>query len=89
MIVCLRRVPPLAYLFLAFSSLGALAEVTYHFLPPEAVPVYANWLASLSPVDRDFFGLAYELIAHIFIAVGLMGMVAIILYRQLGKSGSN
>jgi len=81
----LRRVPGLAYVFLAFSGVGAIAELTYHFLPPQAIPVYSHWLASLSAVDRDFFGLGYELIAHIFIAVGLMGLIAVLLYEQMKK----
>ena len=88
MLARLRRIPALAYLFLAFSTVGVVAELTYHFLPPEAIPAYSHWLASLSPVDRDFFGLTYELIAHICIALGLTGMVAMMLYRQLSNSES-
>lgn len=86
MVMRLRHIPPLAYLALASVLVGAAAELTYHFLPPAAVPAYSQWLASLTPVDRDFFGLVYELIAHVCIAVGLMGMVTILLYEQLKKS---
>lgn len=86
MLARFRHIPPLAYLALAGSLVGVAAELTYHFLPPAAIPVYSQWLASLSPVDRDFFGLVYELIAHVCIAVGLLGLVTILLYEQLSKS---
>jgi hypothetical protein len=82
----LRHVPQYAYWFLAVSMVGAIVELSYHFLPPDVIPLYGSWLASLSPADRDFFGLTYELIAHIFIAVGLFGMVAVYLYQQLESS---
>ncbi len=78
-----RRLPVAAYLSLAVSTIGLLAEVTYHFLPPQAVPAYASWLNSLSGVDRDFFGMTYELIAHIFIGLGLTGLVSLLVYRQI------
>ncbi len=88
MLTRLRRVPVVAYVFLAFTIVGAIAELGYHFLPPQAFPAYSRWLAGLSPVDRDFFGLAFELTAHIGIAIGLMGMVATLVYQQLGKPES-
>ncbi len=81
----LRRVPIPAYLFLAISLVGAIAEVSYHLLPLEAIPAYQQWLASLSAVDREFLALASELVAHLFVAVGLMGMVAVLLYEQMKK----
>jgi hypothetical protein len=84
----LRKAPAAAYAFLAFSTLGALAELAFHFVPPAAIPAVAGWVAGLSPVDRDFFGMAFELTAHIGIAVGLMGMVATLLYHQLRKTES-
>jgi hypothetical protein len=86
MLARLRHIPALAYLALGCTLLGGMAELTYHFLPPGALPAYSQWLASLSAVDRDFFGLVYELIAHVCIALGLMGMVTILLYEQLRKS---
>lgn len=84
----LRNVPAAAYVFLAFSALGVAAELAYHFVPPGAIPAYTRWLTGLSPVDRDFFGLAFELTAHIGIAIGLMGMLATLMYYQLSKSES-
>jgi hypothetical protein len=78
-----RRVPVPAYLFLAASVVGAIVEVTYHFVPASAVPGLYQWVNSLSAADKDFYGLLYELIAHIFIAVGLMGMVTVFVYQQI------
>ena len=78
-----RRIPAAAYLSLAVSFAGLLAEVTYHFLPPQAIPAYAAWLNGLSAVDRDFFGMAYELVAHIFIGLGLTGLVSLLIYQQI------
>jgi hypothetical protein len=86
MVTRLRHVPPLAYVFLAFSFIGAGVELTYHFLAPATIPVYGQWLAGLSAVDRDFFWLAYELIAHVCIAVGLMGLVVVVLYQHLNQA---
>lgn len=82
----LRHIPRLAYLFLAFSFVGAIVEVTYHFVPPGAIPAVGSWVAGLSPVDRDFLGLIYELAAHVFIALGLMGMVTVIVYRHMSRA---
>lgn len=82
----LRQVPPLAYLFLGFSVLGVISELTYHFLPPAAVPAFGSWVASLSPEDHDFFYLAWELVAHMCIALGLMGMVTVVVYRNLSQA---
>ncbi len=82
----LRRVSPLAYMFLSMSVVGVLVELSYHFLPPATIPPYNAWLIGFSAVDRDFFFLCYELIAHIFIAVGLMGLVSIYIYQQMSDS---
>ena len=84
----LRNVPVVAYVFLAFSTIGVATELAYHFVPPAAIPAYSLWLVGLSPVDRDFFGMAFELTAHIGIAIGLMGMVATLMYHQMSKSNS-
>lgn len=86
MIERLRHVPRYAYLFLAVSVVGVLVELSYHFVPPDTIPAFGQWVASLSPADRDFFGLTYELIAHICIALGLFGMVAVYIYQQLESS---
>lgn len=83
----LQNVPRLAYLFLSMTVVGTLVELSYHFLPPAVIPPYNLWLISLSQVDRDFYFLVYELIAHICIAVGLMGMVSIFIYQQMSDSG--
>jgi hypothetical protein len=82
----LRQVPPLAYLFLGFSFLGVASELTYHFLPPATIPAFGNWLAGLSAEDHDFFYLSWELSAHICIAVGLMGMVTMVVYRYMSQA---
>jgi hypothetical protein len=84
----LRNVPSAAYVFMAFSSVGVAAELAFHFIPPSTFPPYGQWLAGLSPVDREFFGLAFELTAHVGIALGLMGMLATLMYYQLRKSES-
>ena len=84
-----RRIPPVAYLSLAVSFAGLLAEVTYHFLPPQAIPAYAAWLNGLSAVDRDFFGMVYELVAHIFIGLGLTGLVSLLIYQQIKSAERN
>jgi hypothetical protein len=78
-----RRVPVPAYLFLAVSVVGAIVEVTYHFVPASTIPGLYQWINSLSPADKDFYTMLYELIAHIFIAVGLMGMVTVFVYQQI------
>jgi len=88
MLARLRNVPAAAYVFLGFSTIGVAAELAYHFIPPDAIPAYGLWLAGLSPVDRDFFGLAFELTAHLGIAIGLMGMVVTLTYHQMSKSNS-
>ena len=80
-----RRLPAVAYLTLAVSFVGLVAEVSYHFLPPQSIPAYANWLNSLSVVDRDFLGMMVELIAHIFICLGLTGMVSLLVYQQINS----
>jgi hypothetical protein len=84
----LHNVPRLAYLFLAMACLGGLVELSYHFLPPAVIPPYNFWLLGLSAVDRDFYFLVYELIAHVCIAVGLMGMVSVYVYQQMSESGA-
>lgn len=86
MIERLRHVPRYAYLFLAVSVVGVIVELSYHFMPPDVIAPFGRWVASLNPADRDFFGLAYELIAHICIALGLFGMVAVYIYQQLESS---
>ncbi|MBI3242993.1 MAG: hypothetical protein HYZ49_11935 [Chloroflexi bacterium] len=83
MLARFRRLPGVAWLSLAVSLAGLLAEATYHFLPPQSIPAYASWLAGLSAVDRDFFGMVYELIAHIFIGLGLTGLVSLLVYQQI------
>ncbi len=89
MLTRFRRIPAVAYLSLAVSFAGLLAEVTYHFLPPQAIPAYAAWLNGLSAVDRDFFGMAYELVAHIFIGLGLTGLVSLLIYQQIKSAERN
>lgn len=84
----LHNVPTLAYLFLGMAFVGTLVELSYHFLPPAVIPPYNAWLLSLSAVDHDFYFLVYELIAHVCIAVGLMGMVSVYIYQQMSDSGA-
>ena len=79
----LHRLPALAYGALLVSLLGVAAEVTFHFLPPQAIPVFDTWFNSLSAADQDFFSSSYELIAHFSIGLGLAGMITAAAQLQL------
>ncbi len=79
----LRRLPALAYWALLVSLIGVAAEVTFHFLPPQTILVYAEWFNSMSAADQDFFSSSYELIAHFFIGLGLAGMITAAAQLQL------
>lgn len=79
----LRRLPPLAFGALAISIIGVIAEVTFHFLPPQTIPLFDSWFNSLNAVDKDFFSSSYELIAHFFIGLGLAGMITAFAQMQL------
>ncbi len=81
----LHRIHPLTYWSLGVAAFGVLADAGFHFLQPTWIPAYARWLASLSDVDHEFFELAYELIAHFFVALGLTGLVSALVYRQIRK----
>ena len=86
MLARLRRLPAAAYGSLGLTLLGGLFELPLHFGRADWLPVYAGWLAGLSAIDRDFFYVTYELITHIFIGLGLTGMIVTVLYFYIRES---
>ncbi len=89
MIAFFRRIPALAFYSAAVAIAAALADAALHFVSPAWAPSYARWLAGLSEVDRDFFFMSYELVAHFFVGLGLAGTVSAILYQAARGSGAD
>jgi hypothetical protein len=86
MLTRLRQLPAPAYWSLGITLLGGLCELPLHFGQASWVGWYAAWLASLPPIDRDFFYTTYELATHILIGLGLTGMVVTALYQYVRES---
>ncbi|MBI5292340.1 MAG: hypothetical protein HY872_10740 [Chloroflexi bacterium] len=88
MIAFFRRIPAVAFYSAAVALAAALADAALHFVSPAWLPSYARWLAGLSDVDRDFFFMSFELVAHFFVGLGLAGAVSAILYQAARGSGA-
>ncbi|MBI4315897.1 MAG: hypothetical protein HY679_08175 [Chloroflexi bacterium] len=88
MIAFFHRIPAVAYYSAAVALAAALADAALHFVSPAWLPSYARWLAGLSDVDRDFFFMSFELVAHFFVGLGLAGAVSAILYQAARGSGA-
>lgn len=86
MVARLRQLPATAYGSLGITLLGGVFELPLHFGRVSWVGWYAIWLASLSPIDHDFFYTTYELVTHLLIGLGLTGMVVTIIYQYMRES---